>query len=50
VNPVSHLADTSRALMAGDVTSGDILYVLVAAAIVTAIFAPITNHLYKTRG
>jgi ABC-2 type transport system permease protein len=50
VNPVSHLADTSRALMAGDVAGGDLLYVLVAAAIVTAIFAPITNHLYKTRG
>ncbi len=50
VNPVSHLADTSRGLMAGDVAGGDILYVFVAAAIVTAIFAPITNHLYKTKG
>ena len=50
VNPVSHLADTSRGLMAGDVAGGDILYVFVAAAILTAIFAPITNHLYKTKG
>jgi ABC-2 type transport system permease protein len=50
VNPVSHLADTSRALMAGDVTSGDILYVVAAAVIVTAIFAPITNRLYRVRG
>ena len=50
VNPVSHLADTSRALMAGDVAGGDILYVVVAAAILTAIFAPITNHLYRTKG
>jgi ABC-2 type transport system permease protein len=49
VNPVSHLADTSRALMAGDATGGDILYVLVAAVIVTAIFAPITNRLYRTK-
>ncbi len=49
VNPVSHLADTSRALMAGDATGGDILYVFVAAAIVTAIFAPITNRLYRTK-
>jgi len=49
VNPVSHLADTSRALMAGDATGGDILYVFVAAAIVTAIFAPITNYLYRTK-
>lgn len=50
VNPVSHLADTSRGLMAGDVAGSDLLYVFVAAAIVTAIFAPITNHLYKTKG
>ena len=50
VNPISHLADTSRALMAGDFAGGDILYVVVAAAILTAIFAPITNHLYKTKG
>jgi ABC-2 type transport system permease protein len=50
VNPVSHLADTSRALMAGDAAGGDLLYVVVAATIVTAIFAPITNHLYKTKG
>ncbi|HEX6115823.1 MAG TPA: ABC transporter permease [Solirubrobacterales bacterium] len=50
VNPVSHLADTSRALMAGNVTGDDILYVVVAAAIVTAIFAPITNHLYRVKG
>jgi ABC-2 type transport system permease protein len=49
VNPVSHLADTSRALMAGDAAGSDLLYVFVAAAIVTAIFAPITNHLYKTK-
>jgi ABC-2 type transport system permease protein len=49
VNPVSHLANTSRDLMAGTASGGDILYVFVAAAIVTAIFAPITNHLYRVK-
>jgi ABC-2 type transport system permease protein len=49
VNPVSHLADMSRGLMAGDASGGEILYVFVAAAVVTAIFAPITNYLYRRK-
>jgi ABC-2 type transport system permease protein len=46
VNPVSHLANASRGLMHGDVQSSDVVYVLVAAAIITAVFAPIAMRMY----
>src|SRR5688572_32962622 len=46
VNPVSHLADASRGLMHGNVDMGDIVYVLVATAVITAIFAPIALRMY----
>ena len=46
VNPVSHLANASRGLMHGDVQMSDIAYVLIAAAIITAIFAPIAMRMY----
>jgi ABC-2 type transport system permease protein len=46
VNPVSHLADASRGLMHGKVQVGDILYVLGATAVITAIFAPIALRMY----
>jgi ABC-2 type transport system permease protein len=49
VNPVSHLVDASRGLMAGTASAGEILYVFVAAAVLTAIFAPITNYLYRVK-
>ena len=45
-NPVTHLANASRGLMHGDVKGGDIAYVLIAAAVVTAIFAPIAMRMY----
>jgi ABC-2 type transport system permease protein len=48
-NPVSHLADASRGLMAGTATMEEIMYVLVAAAILAAIFAPITTYLYRVK-
>ena len=47
VNPISILADTSRALMDGDVPSGDIAIVLGTAALLTAVFMPITTRLYR---
>ena len=49
-NPISHLVTACRSLMNGSADSGEIVYVLVASALLTAVFAPITNHLYKTKG
>jgi ABC-2 type transport system permease protein len=49
VNPVSILADASRGLMQGGVEAGDIGISLATAAVLTAIFAPLTTHLYRTR-
>jgi ABC-2 type transport system permease protein len=49
VNPISILADASRGLMAGDVSSADIAIVLGTAALLTAVFAPLTTRLYRSR-
>jgi ABC-2 type transport system permease protein len=49
VNPISILADASRGLMAGDVDMGDIGIVFGTAVLLTAIFMPLTTHLYRTR-
>jgi ABC-2 type transport system permease protein len=46
-NPVSLLATTVRHLMAGSATAGEVLGVLLAAAAITAIFAPLTLRLYN---
>jgi ABC-2 type transport system permease protein len=46
VNPVSHLANASRGLMHGDVEAGNIVWVLVASAVITAVFAPIAMRMY----
>jgi ABC-2 type transport system permease protein len=46
LNPVTHLTNASRGLMHGEVRGGDILWVLAASAIVTAVFAPIAMRLY----
>jgi ABC-2 type transport system permease protein len=48
-NPISILADCSRDLMAGSVDGGDMAIVLGTAALLTAVFAPLTTHLYRTR-
>jgi ABC-2 type transport system permease protein len=47
VNPISILATASRGLMEGNVDGGDIAVVLATAAVLTAIFAPITTRLYR---
>jgi ABC-2 type transport system permease protein len=49
VNPISILADASRGLMAGDLDAGDLGVVLGTAAVLTAVFMPLTTHLYRTR-
>jgi ABC-2 type transport system permease protein len=50
VNPISILATASRGLMEGNAAGGDIAIVLATAAALTAVFAPLTTHLYRTRG
>lgn len=49
INPVSHLVTAIRGLMAGTATFGQVSWVLVASAVLTAICAPITMRLYRTR-
>jgi ABC-2 type transport system permease protein len=49
VNPISILADASRGLMDGNAQGGDIAVVLATAAALTAVFAPLTSHLYRNR-
>jgi ABC-2 type transport system permease protein len=49
VNPISILADCSRGLMSGSVDGGDLAIVLGTAALLTAIFAPLTTRLYRSR-
>jgi ABC-2 type transport system permease protein len=46
VNPVSHLANASRGLMHGDVAASNVVWVLVASAAITAVFAPIAMRMY----
>jgi ABC-2 type transport system permease protein len=49
-NPISHLVTASRGLMAGTAEAGEILIVLGTAALLTAIFAPLTTRLYRRSG
>jgi ABC-2 type transport system permease protein len=49
VNPISILATASRGLMEGNAELGDIAIVLGVAALLTAVFAPLTTRLYRTR-
>jgi ABC-2 type transport system permease protein len=49
MNPISILATASRGLMEGNVQAADIVVVLGTAALLTAVFAPVTTHLYRTR-
>jgi ABC-2 type transport system permease protein len=49
VNPISILADASRGLMEGNVDASDIGIVLGVAALLTAVFLPLTTRLYRSR-
>ena len=49
VNPFSHLVTGARGLMDGNAEMGDIFLVLGEAAVLTAVFAPLTLRLYRTR-
>jgi ABC-2 type transport system permease protein len=45
-NPVTHLADASRGLMHGTDVTGEVVWVLVASAVIVAIAAPIAMRMY----
>lgn len=49
INPVSHLATAERGLMAGQVPGQEIAWVLIASALLTAVFAPLTIRLYRNK-
>jgi ABC-2 type transport system permease protein len=47
VNPITHLADTSRALMHGTGVGMSVVWVLVWSAALLVVFAPLTMRLYN---
>ncbi|WP_217913868.1 ABC transporter permease [Miltoncostaea marina] len=49
LNPISHLVTAVRGALDGTASAGEVGYVLLAAAILTAVFAPLTVRLYRTR-
>ena len=49
INPISILATASRGLMEGNASASDIVIVLATAAALTAVFAPLTTRLYRSR-
>jgi len=49
VNPVTHLVTAERTLMDGTATAGQITWVLIAAAALTAVFAPLSMQIYRNK-
>jgi ABC-2 type transport system permease protein len=49
VNPVTHVVTAVRGLMYGTATIGQVGWVLLASAALTAVFAPLTMRLYRNR-
>jgi len=47
VNPVSHLVTAERALMNGTLAVGEAGWVLLASAVLTAVFGTLTMRLYR---
>lgn len=47
VNPITHLVTATRGLMGGEADGGDILLVLGEAALLTAVFVPLTTWRYR---
>ncbi|MBB4663469.1 ABC transporter permease [Conexibacter arvalis] len=50
VNPITHLVTATRGLMDGNADGGDIALVLGEAALLTAIFIPLTSRYYRKAG
>jgi ABC-2 type transport system permease protein len=49
LNPVTHLAEAVRGLMHGTPDSASITIVLIASAVLIAIFGPLTMFLYRNK-
>jgi ABC-2 type transport system permease protein len=49
LNPITHLVTATRGLMSGTMPAGQIGAILVACAILIAIFAPVTMYLYRIK-
>jgi ABC-2 type transport system permease protein len=49
VNPISHLVTASRSLMEGNADGEALAISLATAAVLTAVFAPLTVRLYRNR-
>lgn len=50
VNPITHLVTATRGLMAGEADGGDVALVLGEAAVLTAVFVPLTSRFYRKAG
>ena len=50
VNPISRLTTASRSLMYGSPDATEIMWVLLVAAALTIVFAPLTTRLYRRAG
>ncbi|HEX5348581.1 MAG TPA: ABC transporter permease [Pseudonocardiaceae bacterium] len=49
INPLSHAATASRGLMNGTATLGQVGWALLISALIIAVFAPLTMHLYRNK-
>ena len=49
INPVTHLVTAERALMNGSPAAGQVGWVLIAAAALTAVFAPLAMTIYRKK-
>jgi ABC-2 type transport system permease protein len=49
INPLSHAATASRGLMNGTATFGQVGWALLISALIVAVFAPLTMHLYRNK-
>ena len=49
INPVTHLVNAERALMNGVQAAGQVGWVLIAAAVLTAVFAPLAMSIYRKK-
>ena len=47
INPISHLTTAMRGVMGEGASAGELGIVLAEAAVLTAVFAPLTNRLYR---